>query len=113
VLTADALRAYSRSGNFHSDPDEARRLGMPGLVAQGMQVCGPAYGVLLDEWGGAFLESGRLTARFVGMVVDGQTVEAAVVHDGERARFEVRDDAERLVAFGTARQGRDGRSAAR
>jgi acyl dehydratase len=105
-LTADALRAYSRSGNFHSDPDEARRLGMPGLVAQGMQVCGPAYGLLLDAWGAEFLHGGRLTARFVGMVVDGQTIDAAVVHDDERARFEVRDEAARVVAFGTARRTR-------
>jgi len=111
-LTADALRAYSRSGNFHSDPDEARRLGMPGLVAQGMQVCGPAYGLLLDTWGAEFLDGGRLTARFVGMVVDGQTVDAAVVHDDERARFEVRDEADRVVAFGTADRRRNGGSTA-
>jgi acyl dehydratase len=104
ALTADALRAYSRSGNFHSDPDEARRLGMPGLVAQGMQVCGPAYGVLLDAWGDDFLERGGLTARFVGMVVDGQTIEAAVINDETRARFEVRDEEDRVVAFGTARR---------
>jgi hypothetical protein len=107
-LSADALRAYSRSGNFHSDPDEARRLGMPGLVAQGTQVCGPAYGVLLDAWGKEFLERGTFAAHFVGMVVDGQTVETLVAHDGAEgdghARFEVRDDQDRVAAFGTARR---------
>lgn len=103
-LDADALRAYSRAGNYHSDPDEARRLGLPGLVAQGMQICGPAYGVLLDAWGPEFLEHGRFDARFVGMVVDDQTVEAAVAHDGDDARFEVRDGDGRLAALGTARR---------
>jgi hypothetical protein len=36
LLTAELLRAYSRRGNFHSDVEEASRLGLPGLVAQGM-----------------------------------------------------------------------------
>lgn len=103
-LDAAALRAYSRAGNFHSDPDEARRLGMPGLVAQGMQVCGPAYGIVLDEWGEELLASGTFSARFVGMVVENQTVDAAVElgRDGNRARFDVRDDRGRVAAVGTA-----------
>lgn len=101
-LDAAMLRAYSRAGNFHSDPDEARRLGLPGLVAQGMQVCGPAYAVLLGEWGGDVLARGRLDTRFVGMVVDGQTVHAAVDVDAEHARFDVHDDRGRVVALGEA-----------
>jgi acyl dehydratase len=103
-LDAAALRAYSRAGNYHSDPDEARRLGLPGLVAQGMQICGPAYGLLLDAWGRGFLEHGGFDARFVGMVVDDQTVEAAVERDGGRARFEVRDGNGRVAALGTAQR---------
>lgn len=101
-LDAGALRAYSRAGNYHSDPEEARRLGLPGLVAQGMQICGPAYGLLLDDWGAGFLERGMFGARFVGMVVGDQTVEAAVEHDAGEARFEVRDGDGRLAALGTA-----------
>jgi hypothetical protein len=103
-LDAAMLRAYSRAGNFHSDAEEARRLGMPGLVAQGMQVCGPAYGVLLDAWGADFLASGRFGARFVGMVVDGQSVDAAVELDARAgaARFEVRGEGGRVVALGDA-----------
>jgi len=31
-----------------ADPETAASLGMPGLVAQGVQVAGPAYGMLLD-----------------------------------------------------------------
>lgn len=103
LLTPELLRAYSRRGNFHSDEDEASKLGLPGLVAQGMQVVGPAYGVLLDEWGEEFLEHGEVELKFVGMVMDGETVDAAVTIDGDRAEVEVVNrDRERTVAVGRA-----------
>ncbi|MEP6625419.1 MAG: MaoC family dehydratase [Acidimicrobiia bacterium] len=79
VLTADLLRLYSRRGNYHSDPDAAADIGYTRLVAQGMQVAGPAYGLLLDEWGDDFLAHGAIDLKFVGMVTDGETVEATVV----------------------------------
>ena len=103
LLTPELLRAYSRRGNFHSDEDEASRLGLPGLVAQGMQVVGPAYGVLLDEWGEEFLEHGEVELKFVGMVMDGETVDAAVTIDGDRAEVEVVNrDRELTVTVGRA-----------
>ena len=103
LLTPELLRAYSRRGNFHSDEDEASQLGLPGLVAQGMQVVGPAYGVLLDEWGEEFLEHGEVELKFVGMVMDGETVDAAVTIDGDRAEVEVVNrDRERIAAVGRA-----------
>jgi acyl dehydratase len=89
VLTAELQRAYSRRGNFHSDPGEASRIGFTGLVAQGMQVAGPAYGALVDEWGEGFLEHGEIDLKFVGMVMDGETVDAAVTIEGDRADVEV------------------------
>jgi len=103
LLTPELLRAYSRRGNFHSEPDEAAELGLPGLVAQGMQVAGPAYGVLLDEWGDEFLEHGEIELKFVGMVVDGETVDAGVTVDGDRAELEVVNrDRGRAAAVGRA-----------
>jgi acyl dehydratase len=102
-LTPDLLRAYSRRGNFHSDADEARDLGLPGLVTQGMQVAGPAYGLLLDEWGEEFLASGELELKFVGMVMDGDTVDTAVTIDGDHADIEVVNrDRGRVAAVGQA-----------
>lgn len=95
TLTGDLLRAYSRRGNFHSDGDAADALGLPGLVAQGMQVAAPAYGALLDAWGDDFLARGVTTLKFVGMVLEDETVTALVdlpEHhvDGTRtASFEV------------------------
>jgi acyl dehydratase len=103
LLTPELLRAYSRRGNFHSDADEATKLGLGGLVAQGMQVAGPAYGVLLDEWGEEFLDHGEVELKFVGMVMDGETVDAEVTIDGDRAEVEVVNrDRERTAAVGRA-----------
>jgi len=105
LLTPELLRAYSRRGNFHSEPDEADKLGLPGLVAQGMQVAGPAYGVLLDEWGEEFLAHGEVDLKFVGMVMDGETVDATVRIDGDDAELEVVNrDRERPAAVGRARR---------
>ena len=103
LLTPELLRAYSRRGNFHSDADEANKLGLAGLVAQGMQLAGPAYGVLLDEWGEEFLDHGEIELKFVGMVMDGETVDAEVTIDGDRAEVEVVNrDRERTAAVGQA-----------
>ena len=103
LLTPELQRAYSRRGNFHSDEGEARKLGHSGLVAQGMQVTGPAYGVLLDEWGEEFLEHGEIELKFVGMVMDGETVDAAVTIDGGVAEVEVTNrDREHTAAVGRA-----------
>lgn len=88
-LTPELLRAYSRRGNFHSDPDAASTLGYEHLVAQGMQVAGPAYGLLLDAWAEGFLEHGEIELKFVGIVTDGQTVDAAVALEGNTASITV------------------------
>jgi acyl dehydratase len=77
-LTEDLVRRYSRRGNFHSEHATAELLGLPGLVAQGTQVTGPAYGLLLDAWGEDFLAGGEIDVRFVGMTLAGETVTATV-----------------------------------
>ena len=89
TLTADLLRAYSRCGSFHADPDAARELGLTELVAQGMQVAGPACALLLEAWGTAWLAHGELELGFVAMVGAGETVDAEVELDGEEATVRV------------------------
>jgi acyl dehydratase len=102
-VTEDLVRAYSRRGNFHSDAETAAALGMPGLVAQGVQVAGPAYNILLAEWGDDFLERGELDLRFVGMVVAGDTIEARVDIDEGTASIEVTNtSAGRTAVVGSA-----------
>lgn len=103
VCTGDAIRAYSRRGNYHSDPHTAAALGLPGLVAQGVQVAGPAYGALLEEWGEEFLDHGVLDVRFVGLVTEDDRVVARVAIDGDRATIEVTNEtAGRTAVVGTA-----------
>lgn len=102
-VTAELLQAYSRRGNFHSDPEEARRMGLDALVAQGMQVTGPAYGILLDEWGEDFLAHGALELKFVGRVLEGDTADATVAFDGSSARIEVTNAGQTAVVGSAAR----------
>ena len=103
TISEDLVRAYSRRGNYHSDAEEALRLGLPGLIAQGTQVTGPAYGLLLNAWGEDFLAHGEIDVRFVGVVTAGQTVDAAVTIDGAEAAIEVTNtDTGSLSVTGTA-----------
>ena len=70
-----------------------------------MQVAGPAYGVLLDEWGEEFLDHGAIALKFVGMVVDGETVDATVTVDGPVASLEVvKRDRGRTAVVGRAQR---------
>ncbi|HEY8216175.1 MAG TPA: hypothetical protein VIH82_03510 [Acidimicrobiia bacterium] len=104
TLTGDLLRAYSRRGNFHSEGSEADRLGLPGLVAQGMQVAAPAYAALLDAWGDEFLAHGVLELKFVGMVLEDETVRAALdVEDGTAAIEVTSASTGRTTVVGSAR----------
>lgn len=89
ALTPDLLRRYSRRGNFHSDPEVASALGYEHLVAQGMQVAGPAYGLLLDTWGDEFLAHGTLELKFVAPATDGETVQAQVEAGEQEATIKV------------------------
>ena len=105
AITEELVRAYSRRGNFHSDPALSAELALPGLVAQGVQAAGPAYGVLLDAWGDEFLAHGEIEMRFVGIVLGGETVDARVELDDETATFEVQNTtAARTAVVGTARR---------
>lgn len=108
-LTPDLLRAYSRRGNFHSDPDAAAALGYTQLVAQGMQVAGPAYGLLLDAWGDDFLAHGTFEVKFVSACTDGQTVVATVDADAGHASITVQNTTTgRTAVVGDATRRGDG-----
>ncbi|MCU1457713.1 MAG: MaoC like domain [Actinomycetia bacterium] len=102
-LTPDRIRAYSRSGNFHSDAEAARNAGLTRPVAQGMHLLGPAYGILLEQWGSEFLELGALEAQFVAMTFEGTTVDVTVHVGVEEAVIEVHDQPDgELLATGAA-----------
>ena len=104
-VTEDLVRRYSRRGNFHSEHATSESLGLPGLVAQGTQATGPAYGLLLDAWGEDFLAHGELDVRFVGMTLAGDTVTAAVHIDEADATIEIHNDTrDGVVVVGRAQR---------
>lgn len=105
ALTEELVRAYSRRGNYHSDPTLSADLELPGLVAQGVQAAGPAYGLLLDAWGEDFLDHGEIEMRFVGIVLAGDEIDATVDIDDDEATFEVvNTTGARTAVVGTARR---------
>jgi acyl dehydratase len=107
TITEELVRAYSRRGNYHTESETSAALGLPGLVAQGMQVAGPAYAALLEAWGEEFLADGELDLRFTGVVLAGDAIEARVDFEdaGAHASFAVTNVARGHVAVvGTARQ---------
>jgi acyl dehydratase len=109
TITEALVRAYSRRGNYHSEPTLSAGLQLPGLVAQGVQAAGPAYGALLDAWGEEFLAHGEIEMRFVGIVLAGDTVDARIVVDGAAATFEVSNaTGARTAVVGTARRSSTG-----
>lgn len=109
TISDELIRRYSRRGNYHSDADTASELGLPGLVAQGTQVCGPAYAILLDTWGTSLVERGTFDARFVGLVLGGDTVEAEVDLDADEATFTVFNRSrDRTAAIGRASRATSG-----
>jgi acyl dehydratase len=105
TITEELVRAYSRRGNYHSDVAISADLQLPGLVAQGVQAAGPAYGALLDAWGEEFLAHGEIEMRFVGIVLSGDTVDARIDVDSDEATFEVVNTTRaRTAVVGTARR---------
>jgi acyl dehydratase len=105
AITEELVRAYSRRGNYHSDAALSAGLQLPGLVAQGVQAAGPAYGALLDAWGEEFLAHGEIEMRFVGIVLAGDTVKARVDVGADEAAFEITNTTgERTAVVGSARR---------
>ncbi|MDQ1457041.1 MAG: MaoC like domain [Actinomycetota bacterium] len=108
TISEELVRAYSRRGNYHSDATMSADLQLPGLVAQGVQAAGPAYGALLDAWGDEFLAHGEIEMRFVGIVLAGDTLDARIEIDDDTATFEVvNTTSARTAVVGTARRSRN------
>jgi acyl dehydratase len=91
-ITEELVVAYSRRGNYHSDPEQSSKLGLNRLVAQGMQAAGPAFAELVDRWGDAFFDGAEIDLRFIGVVHAGDHVTATVDFDATRATISVTND---------------------
>ena len=100
TLTADLLRTYSRAGNFHSDDEAAREMGLPGMVAMGMQTIAPAWAVVLDDVGDDLLSRGELETRFFGLVLEDESIDASVARDHDEWTFSVRNETKGIPTAG-------------
>jgi acyl dehydratase len=62
--------------NGHSDLDLVRRLGMPGLLAQGELSFGLLYRLMRDRYGAGFVVGGAIDVRFIRPVFTTETLTA-------------------------------------
>ncbi len=75
----DQRRCWMFSGpaaNYHNDAEEARKLGFPGIVVQGMMTTCFAAQVMLDRFGMGFLAGGSMDLRLTNVVWVDETLSA-------------------------------------
>jgi acyl dehydratase len=95
-LTVDARRCWMFSGpsrNYHTDADEARKLGFPNIVVQGMLSTCLVSRVMQKIFGMGWLEGGRMSVKLTNVLwVDEHITAHARVKDeraeGARTRVE-------------------------
>lgn len=90
----DARRCWMFSGpgrNYHTDAEEARKLGFPNIVVQGMMSTCFVAQVMLQEFGMGFLEGGKMSLKLTNVLWVDERVEARArvresVDEGTRRR---------------------------
>ncbi len=67
----DQRRCWMFSGpgaNYHTDAEQAKKLGFPNIVVQGMMSTCFAAQVMLDAFGRGFLEGGRMSLKLTNVL---------------------------------------------
>lgn len=86
TFTKEQIAAYAEASGdrnpIHLDDDVARSVGLPGVIAHGMLQMGIAATVAADAAGGP-ARLRRLSVRFAGMVLPGDTVTFSAAPAGE------------------------------
>lgn len=86
TFTREQIAAYAEASGDHNpihlDDDFARFVGLPGVIAHGMLQMGILATVAAEAAGGPD-HLRRLSVRFAGMVVPGDTVTFRAIPDGE------------------------------
>jgi acyl dehydratase len=62
--------------NYHNDPEEAKKLGFPNVVVQGMMTTCFAAQVMLDRFGSGFLAGGKMSLKLTNVLWVDETVTA-------------------------------------
>jgi hypothetical protein len=110
----DARRCWMFSGpekNYHTDVEEAKKLGFPNIVVQGMMATCFAAQVMLDHFGLGFAEGGKMSLKLTNVLwVDESVTTRAKIREtrpeGTRNRVHCdvwaeKDDGTRIL-IGTA-----------
>jgi len=108
--TVDASRCWMFSGpgkNYHTDVEEAKKLGFPNIVVQGMMATCFVAQVMLDHFGRGFAEGGKMSLKLTNVlwVDEAVTTRAKVresVSEGTRNRvhcdvWSEKDDGSRIL----------------
>jgi len=86
TFTKDQIAAYADAGGDHNpihlDDAFARSVGLPGVIAHGLLQMG-ILGTVAAEASGGPGHLVRMTVRFAGMVLPGDTVSFTATPDGE------------------------------
>jgi acyl dehydratase len=75
----DQRRCWMFSGpgaNYHTDAEQAKKLGFPNIVVQGMMTTCFAAQVMLDAFGRGFLEGGRMSLKLTNVLWVDEAVSA-------------------------------------
>jgi acyl dehydratase len=75
----DQRRCWMFSGpgaNYHTDAEQAKKLGFPNIVVQGMMTTCFAAQVMLDAFGRGFLEGGRMSLKLTNVLWVDESVTA-------------------------------------
>jgi acyl dehydratase len=107
----DARRCWMFSGpgkNYHTDREQALKLGFPNIVVQGMMSTCFAAQLMQDAFGRGWLEGGRMSAKLVNVLWVDESVVARgrvreEVAEGDRVRVHCelwvdKDDGTRILA---------------
>jgi acyl dehydratase len=62
--------------NYHTDAEQARKLGFPNIVVQGMMTTCFAAQVMLDAFGRGFVEGGRMSLKLTNVLWVDESVSA-------------------------------------
>ena len=86
--TVDARRCWMFSGpakNYHTDAEEARKLGFPNIVVQGMMATCFVAQVMLDRFGMGFAEGGKMSLKLTNVLwVDESVTTHGKIRESER-----------------------------
>jgi len=112
--TVDARRCWMFSGpgkNYHTDKEQAEKLGFPNIVVQGMMSTCFVSQVMQDHFGLGWIEGGRMSVKLTNVLWVDETVSAHAkvreeVAEGTRTRVHCdvwveKDDSTRVI-LGTA-----------